>query len=122
MELSVSQITYFAIMVLAVASGFLISRRTQRGMTLGGTERLGIALGAFCGAMIAAKLPFLFTDWETFASGRAWLESGKTITFGLVGGYFGVEIAKWILGVAMLLGRLEIFTLLVVLSPAFWRS
>jgi trk system potassium uptake protein TrkH len=31
-------------------------------------------------------------------------------------------LAKWILGVAMLLGRLEIFTLLVVLSPAFWRS
>jgi trk system potassium uptake protein TrkH len=27
----------------------------------------------------------------------------------------------WILCVAMLLGRLEIFTLLVLLSPAFWR-
>ncbi len=32
------------------------------------------------------------------------------------------SLAKWILCVAMLLGRLEIFTLLVVLSPAFWRS
>ncbi|HCK76581.1 MAG TPA: potassium transporter, partial [Gammaproteobacteria bacterium] len=30
--------------------------------------------------------------------------------------------AKWILTVTMLLGRLEIFTLLVLLSPAFWRS
>ena len=29
--------------------------------------------------------------------------------------------AKWILCVAMLLGRLEIFTLLVLLSPAFWQ-
>lgn len=29
--------------------------------------------------------------------------------------------AKWILSFAMLLGRLEIFTLLVLLSPAFWR-
>ncbi|HDY86000.1 hypothetical protein LCGC14_0678030 [marine sediment metagenome] len=29
--------------------------------------------------------------------------------------------AKWVLCVAMLLGRLEIFTLLVVLTPAFWR-
>lgn len=28
---------------------------------------------------------------------------------------------KWILIVAMLLGRLEIFTLLVLLTPAFWR-
>lgn len=29
--------------------------------------------------------------------------------------------AKWILCVAMLLGRLEIFTLLVLLTPAFWQ-
>ena len=30
--------------------------------------------------------------------------------------------AKWILCFAMLLGRLEIFTLLVILSPAFWTK
>ncbi len=29
--------------------------------------------------------------------------------------------AKWLLIVAMMLGRLEIFTLLVLLTPAFWR-
>ncbi len=32
------------------------------------------------------------------------------------------DISKWILSFAMLLGRLEIFTLLVLLTPAFWRS
>lgn len=31
------------------------------------------------------------------------------------------DVAKWVLCVAMLLGRLEIFTLLVILTPAFWR-
>ncbi len=31
------------------------------------------------------------------------------------------DSAKWIFSFAMLLGRLEIFTLLVVLSPSFWR-
>jgi Trk-type K+ transport system membrane component len=31
------------------------------------------------------------------------------------------DIAKWLLCFAMLLGRLEIFTLLVLLTPAFWR-
>ncbi len=30
--------------------------------------------------------------------------------------------AKWILSFAMLLGRLEIFTLLVLLTPGFWRK
>ena len=31
------------------------------------------------------------------------------------------DTAKWILCVAMLLGRLEIFTLLVLFTPMFWR-
>jgi trk system potassium uptake protein TrkH len=31
-------------------------------------------------------------------------------------------MAKAILCVAMLLGRLEIYTLLVLLTPAFWRG
>ncbi|MEN8216583.1 MAG: TrkH family potassium uptake protein [Pseudomonadota bacterium] len=36
--------------------------------------------------------------------------------------YGGIsEAGLWILSFAMLLGRLEIFTLLVLLSPAFWR-
>ena len=36
--------------------------------------------------------------------------------------YAGQAVAtKWILILAMLLGRLEIFTLLVLLTPAFWR-
>lgn len=32
------------------------------------------------------------------------------------------DTAKWVLCFAMLLGRLEIFTFLVLLTPAFWRS
>ncbi len=36
--------------------------------------------------------------------------------------YAGVSVAgKWILCLSMLLGRLEIFTLLVIFTPAFWR-
>jgi trk system potassium uptake protein TrkH len=36
--------------------------------------------------------------------------------------YYGINaIAKWILCLAMLLGRLEIFTLLVLFTPAFWQ-
>jgi trk system potassium uptake protein len=32
------------------------------------------------------------------------------------------DAAKWILSFAMLLGRLELFTVLILLTPAFWRS
>lgn len=32
------------------------------------------------------------------------------------------DVAKWILSITMLLGRLEIFTFLVLISPVFWRN
>ncbi len=36
--------------------------------------------------------------------------------------YKGInDFSKWVLCFAMLLGRLEIFTLLVILTPSFWR-
>jgi trk system potassium uptake protein TrkH len=42
---------------------------------------------------------------------------------GTVSAHFGDlnHAAKWLLCLAMLLGRLEVFTLLVILTPAFWR-
>ena len=37
--------------------------------------------------------------------------------------YAGVNVlAKWVLCMAMLLGRLELYTLLVLFMPAFWRK
>ncbi|VEI48441.1 trk-type K+ transport system, membrane component [Actinobacillus equuli] len=30
--------------------------------------------------------------------------------------------AKWVLTIAMVCGRLEVFTLLVILSPVFWKD
>lgn len=32
------------------------------------------------------------------------------------------EVAKWVMSLAMLLGRLEVFTVLVLFTPAFWRK
>ncbi|MFN7098469.1 MAG: potassium transporter, partial [Gammaproteobacteria bacterium] len=38
-------------------------------------------------------------------------------------GYENINIvAKWLLIFAMLIGRLELFTLLVLFSPDFWRK
>ena len=56
---------------------------------------MGLGLGGLIGAMTGAKLPFLFSDWDQFISGAAWFSDGKTILTGLVGGYLGVEAAKW---------------------------
>jgi trk system potassium uptake protein TrkH len=32
------------------------------------------------------------------------------------------DSAKWLLSAAMLLGRLELFTVLVLFAPSFWRG
>lgn len=87
--------TYPAIMALAILASLAISRSRQQRLGLTATQRLAIGLGAFCGSLIGAKLPFLLADWDGLASGRAFLENGKTIVMGLAGGYLGVEMAKW---------------------------
>lgn len=96
--------TYTGIMVLALAVGLVAAKHSQRGLGLTGRDRLGICLGALCGGLVAARLPFLFADWEAFCRGTAWLASGKTLILGLAGGYLGVELAKWSLGVRVRTG------------------
>ena len=88
---------YPALMGAALATGVVVSRRTQQPLGLSKWECLAIGLAAFCGGMLGAKLPFVLLDWEGFLSGTAWFDSGKTLVLGLVGGYFGVEAAKWAL-------------------------
>lgn len=44
-------------------------------------------------------------------------------TIGPAGNFSSLpEAAKWVLSVGMLMGRLEILSVVIVLSPAFWRS
>ncbi len=87
---------YAAIMFVAVFVGALLLRFSQRDLSLKSSDKIAIGLGAFCGAMIGAKLPFALSDWEGLRSGAAWFSNGKTIVCGMVGAYFGVELAKWI--------------------------
>lgn len=95
---------YTLIMIAAVAVGAWLSRRTQAALPLSPGQRLGVGLGAFCGAMIGAKLPFVLADVPGLLSGAAWFSDGKTILCGLVGGYAGVELAKWALDVRIKTG------------------
>ena len=110
---------YTLLMVLALGVGVVLSRITQPKLGLSPRERLGILLGAFCGGMIGAKLPFALADWEGLLSGRVWVENGKTIIFGIVGGYLGVEAAKLQLGIKVKTG--DSFAVPVAASVAIGR-
>lgn len=114
---------YPLIMSAALLCGALLLRRSQREVLLSPKEKLAVGVGAFCGAMLGAKLPFALADWEGLQSGAVWFSNGKTIVCGMVGAYFGVELAKWVLeirvktgdsfavpaAVAVAIGRLSCF-------------
>lgn len=76
--------------------------------------------------LIALLLSLLGLDWMTALTGAASTVSGVGPglgeTIGPAGNFSTLpDAAKWILSVGMLLGRLEIITVLVLCIPAFWR-
>jgi phosphatidylglycerol:prolipoprotein diacylglycerol transferase len=91
-------------MALAFVVGGLVARRPGPRPAMSRIEQAAVLAGALTGSMVAAKLPYLFTDMEALRTGRAWLENGRTITWGLAGGYLGVEMAKWAVGVTQKTG------------------
>jgi phosphatidylglycerol:prolipoprotein diacylglycerol transferase len=93
--LAAADYRYLLLMALAMVACSLLLRRSQQQLALAWWEKGAIGLGAFCGAMLGAKLPFVLADWQGLRSGAAWFSDGKTIMCGLVGAYLGVELAKW---------------------------
>lgn len=106
-------------MLAAVTVMSLLLRRFQAPLPLSGWEKLGIGVGGFCGAMIGAKLPFALADWNGLFNAATWLADGKTIMCGIVGGYLGVEIAKWTLDVRVKTG--DTFAVPVAIAVALGR-
>jgi len=84
-------------------------------------------LYALAFAVIAMGLGLLGLDFLTAASGAATAISnvgpGLGPRIGPAGTFATLpDAAKWLLSFGMLLGRLELFTVLVLLLPSFWRK
>ncbi|MBX7166315.1 MAG: prolipoprotein diacylglyceryl transferase [Pirellulales bacterium] len=90
-------LAYAGAMGVALATGLIVSRRFPTEAPLRRGERIGLAIGALCGAMFTARLPFVLGAARDWTQADWFAPSGKTIVLGLVGGYLGVEVAKWAL-------------------------
>ncbi|WP_420417773.1 TrkH family potassium uptake protein [Pacificispira sp.] len=78
-------------------------------------------------ALLACALGLMGLDFVTATSGAATAISNVGPGLGEVIGPAGTfaslpDQAKWLLSLGMLLGRLEIFTVLILLAPSFWRG
>ncbi|MEE9590770.1 MAG: potassium transporter TrkG, partial [Hyphomicrobiaceae bacterium] len=63
------------------------------------------------------------TAMSAAASAVANVGPGLGQMVGPVGNYAALpDSAKWILSFGMLLGRLEIFTVIVLFTPTYWRA
>lgn len=83
-------------------------------------------LYALCFSALAAALAYVGLDFLTAMSGAATAISNVGPGLGDIIGPAGTfqplpDSAKWILSAGMLLGRLEIFTVLVLFHPHFWK-
>lgn len=78
------------------------------------------AIGAILLSMIGLDS---MTAWSGAASAVANVGPGLGDIIGPAGTYETLpNLAKWVLMLGMIVGRLEIVTALVVLTPAFWRA
>jgi trk system potassium uptake protein TrkH len=78
-------------------------------------------------AVVSLALSLLGLDYLTAMSGAltslANVGPGLGEIIGPAGNFSTLpESAKWLLSAAMLLGRLELFTVLVLFAPSFWRQ
>jgi phosphatidylglycerol---prolipoprotein diacylglyceryl transferase len=96
-----NRLGYLAFMLLAVLAFFLARRLfpPPRPAPLSRLEQLTLALAAFVGGTLLAKLPFVWDSSAGLWDLATWTADGKTITTGLVGAYLSVEVVKLLLGI-----------------------
>lgn len=119
---------YFIIMAASLVAGWLARRLVSEppakgsdgeSIELRGWQRAVLLFGAVVGGALAAKLPYVLGDPSGAIDGTAWISDGRTITWGLVGGYFGVELAKLLASIRGKTG--DGFAVPVAVSIAFGR-
>jgi phosphatidylglycerol:prolipoprotein diacylglycerol transferase len=106
-------------MLAAIATGVLVRRHAGASLPIPRWQSALLGISAFIGGALFAKLPYALGDWEGLRSGTAWVADGRTLTWGFVGGYLGVEVAKWALSVRVKTG--DSFAVPVAASIAMGR-
>lgn len=110
-------------MVLALATAATIralAKPSEEGAKLSRMDRLAVALAAFTGGVLGAKLPFVLVSGSPIGDPASWLTDGKTIVAGLAGGYLAVELTKLARGIQVKTGDDIVIPLAASLVVGRW--
>jgi phosphatidylglycerol:prolipoprotein diacylglycerol transferase len=117
------RLAYTLFMLLALGV-FLLARRLQPPApavaALPWRHRLAVALAAFIGGALGAKVPFAVAGEGGALDVNSWLADGKTLTTGLIGAYLGVELTKLALGNRVKTGDTFALPLALALAVGRW--
>lgn len=111
----------------------LIHPRARFLVKIGGSPVPDEVIGAVAGFVTVYIATFVVLSLGVAATGVDLVSAFSAVAaclnnmgpgLGVVAAHFRdlSEVAVWMCTLAMLIGRLEVFTLLVVLTPAFWRE
>lgn len=95
-------------------------RKPESLATLPWWKRTALAVAAFTGGVLGAKLPFVLAGEESWFSGAAWITDGKTIVAGMGAAYLAVELAKLGLGIRAKTGDTFALPLALAMSVGRW--
>src|SRR5437870_4026899 len=100
-------LSYTLFMLLALAV-FLLARRLQPRtpsvVVLPRQQRIALALAAFIGGSLGAKVGYILASVHAGPLDLAWLADGKTVVTGLIFAYLAVELSKLALGIQVKTG------------------
>jgi phosphatidylglycerol:prolipoprotein diacylglycerol transferase len=97
---------------------FFIYLKKKKGDVIDSDSRVWIIIAAIFGALIGSRLVGGLERPDQLAAAKNWFlhfYSNKTVLGGLIGGLFGVEIAKKIIGINKASGDLFVYPLLLAL-------
>ncbi len=83
-------------------------------------QRAALALSAFVGGVLGAKLPFALGYTSGPLVLEAWLSDGKTVVAGLIGAYVSVEVAKLVMGIRVKTGDGYAVPLALAMAVGRW--
>lgn len=115
-----TRLLYAVVMLSSIVAALTLLRGRQEKLALNYKQRAAVAIAAFSGAMLGAKLPFLLErDWRGIVSPALWLSDGKTILGGIFGGYLAVEVTKRCMAIQIRTG--DSFALPIAVAVAIGR-